>query len=132
MEGLASAGLRDVVMCPGSRSGPLAITLARSTAIKTWVHLDERSAGFFALGIAKGSRRPVAVMTTSGTAAANLLPAVVEARLTGVPLIVITADRPPELVDWGANQTIEQTGMYGAAREVGRRPAGSGSERYAH
>ena len=113
-EGLASAGLRDVVMCPGSRSGPLAITFARSTAIKTWVHLDERSAGFFALGIAKGSRRPVAVMTTSGTAAANLLPAVVEARLTGVPLIVITADRPPELVDWGANQTIEQTGIYGA------------------
>ena len=113
-EGLASAGLRDVVMCPGSRSGPLAITFARSTAIKTWVHLDERSAGFFALGIAKGSRRPVVVMTTSGTAAANLLPAVVEARLTGAPLIVITADRPPELVDWGANQTIEQTGMYGA------------------
>ena len=114
MEGLAAAGLRDVVMCPGSRSGPLAITFARSTAIKTWVHLDERSAGFFALGIAKGSRRPVVVMTTSGTAAANLLPAVVEARLTGAPLIVITADRPPELVDWGANQTIEQTGIYGA------------------
>ena len=114
MEGLASAGLRDVVMCPGSRSGPLAITLASSTAIETWVHLDERSAGFFALGITKGSGRPVAVMTTSGTAAANLLPAVVEARLTGVPLIVITADRPPELVDWGANQTIEQTGIYGA------------------
>ena len=114
VEGLAAAGLRDVVVCPGSRSGPLAITFASSTAIKTWVHLDERSAGFFALGIAKGSRRPVAVMTTSGTAAANLLPAVVEARLTGVPLIVITADRPPELVDWGANQTIEQTGIYGA------------------
>ena len=114
VEGLASAGLRDVVMCPGSRSGPLAITFARSPAIKTWVHLDERSAGFFALGIAKGSRKPVAVMTTSGTAAANLLPSVIEARLTGVPLIVITADRPPELVDWGANQTIEQTGIYGS------------------
>ena len=113
VEGLAAGGLRDVVMCPGSRSGPLAITFAGSTAIKTWVHLDERSAGFFALGIAKGSRRPAVVMTTSGTAAANLLPAVVEARLMGVPLVVITADRPPELVDWGANQTIEQTGMYG-------------------
>ncbi len=112
--GLAAAGLRDVVMCPGSRSGPLAVSFARCAGIKAWVHLDERSAGFFALGIAKGSRRPVAVMTTSGTASANLLPAVVEARLTGIPLIVITADRPPELVDWGANQTIEQTGIYGA------------------
>ena len=113
-EGLEAAGLRDVVMCPGSRSGPLAVSFARCAGIKAWVHLDERSAGFFALGIAKGFRRPVAVMTTSGTASANLLPAVVEARLTGVPLIVITADRPPELVDWGANQTIEQTGIYGA------------------
>ena len=114
VEGLVSAGLKDVVMCPGSRSGPLAICFARCEAIKTWVHLDERSAGYFALGMAKGSRGPVAVLTTSGTATANLLPAVIEARLTGVPLIVITADRPPELIDWGANQTIEQTGIYGS------------------
>lgn len=113
VEGLAGAGLSDVVMCPGSRSGPLAMSFARCDAIKTWVHLDERSAGFFALGIGKGSRGPAAVLTTSGTAAANLLPAVVEARLTGVPLVVITADRPPELIDWGANQTIEQSGIYG-------------------
>lgn len=113
VEGLAGAGLRHVVMCPGSRSGPLAVSFARCDAIKTWVHLDERSAGFFALGIAKGSRGVMAVLTTSGTAAANLLPAVVEARLTGVPLVVITADRPRELIDWGANQTIEQSGIYG-------------------
>ena len=76
--------------------------------------MDESSAGFFALGMAKGSRGVVAVVTTSGTATANLLPAMVEAQLTGVPLIAITADRPPELVDWGANQTIEQSGIYGA------------------
>ena len=114
VEGLASAGLTDVVLCPGSRSGPLAVSFARCDAVKTWVHLDERSAGFFALGMAKGSRGAVVVVTTSGTATANLLPAVVEARLTGALLIVITADRPPELVGWGANQTIEQSGIYGA------------------
>ena len=114
VEGLAQAGLKNVVICPGSRSGPLAMSFARCEGIKTWVHLDERSAGYFALGMAKGGREAVAVLTTSGTAVANLLPAVVEANLTGVPLIVITADRPPELIGWGANQTIEQTGMYGA------------------
>ena len=114
VEGLAQAGLKNVVICPGSRSGPLAVSFARCEGTKTWVHLDERSAGYFALGMAKGSRGVVAVLTTSGTAVANLLPAVVEANLTGVPLIVITADRPPELIGWGANQTIEQTGVYGA------------------
>lgn len=113
VDGLESAGLSDVVICPGSRSGPLAMSFVRCEGIKSWVHLDERSAGFFALGMAKGSRGPVAVLTTSGTATANVLPAVVEARLTGVPLIVITADRPPELIGWGANQTIEQSGIYG-------------------
>ena len=113
VDGLARAGVKDVVICPGSRSGPLAMSFARCESIKTWIHLDERSAGFFALGMAKGSREAVAVLTTSGTATANLLPAVVEARLTGVPLIVITADRPPELIGWGANQTIEQSGIYG-------------------
>lgn len=111
--GLASAGLRDVVICPGSRSGPLAISFARNDLVKTWVHLDERSAGFFALGMAKGSGRGVAVVTSSGTATANLLPAIVEANLTNVPMVVITADRPAELVDWGANQTIRQSGIYG-------------------
>ena len=112
--GLVSAGLRDVVICPGSRSGPLAVSFARCETIKTSIHLDERAAGYFALGMAKGSREAVAVLTTSGTATANLLPAVIEARLTGVPMIVITADRPPELIDWGANQTIKQTGIYGS------------------
>ncbi len=114
VEGLAQAGLKNVVICPGSRSGPLAVSFARCKGINPWVHLDERSAGYFALGMAKGSRGVVAVLTTSGTAVANLLPAVVEANLTGVPLIAITADRPPELIGWGANQTIEQTGVYGA------------------
>ena len=112
--GLAVSGLKDVVICPGSRSGPLAVSFARCEAIKTWIHLDERSAGYFALGMAKGSRGAVVVLTTSGTAAANLLPAMIEARLTSIPLIVITADRPPELIDWGANQTIKQTGIYGS------------------
>ena len=114
VKGLGSAGLRDVVICPGSRSGPLAMSFARCEGIKRWVHLDERAAGYFALGMAKGGRGAIAIVTTSGTATANLLPAIVEARLTGVPLIVITADRPPELIDWGANQTIEQTGIYGS------------------
>ena len=113
VEGLAGAGVKDVVICPGSRSGPLAMSFVRCESIKTWIHLDERAAGYFALGMAKGGRGAVVVLTTSGTATANLLPAVVEARLTGAPLIVITADRPPELVGWGANQTIEQSGIYG-------------------
>ena len=113
VEGLAGAGVKDVVICPGSRSGPLAMSFVQCESIKTWIHLDERAAGYFALGMAKGGRGAVVVLTTSGTATANLLPAVVEARLTGAPLIVITADRPPELVGWGANQTIEQSGIYG-------------------
>ncbi len=110
---LAAAGLRDVVVCPGSRSTPLALAVAACEALTTRVILDERSAGFFALGLARASRRPVAVVVTSGTAVANLMPAVVEANLSRVPLLLLTADRPRELQDRGAPQTIDQVGIFG-------------------
>jgi 2-succinyl-5-enolpyruvyl-6-hydroxy-3-cyclohexene-1-carboxylate synthase len=112
---LARCGLRHAVTCPGSRNAPLILTLAAEERIRSISVLDERSAGYLAIGIAKASRRPVAVACTSGTAAANLLPAVVEAREARVPLIVLTADRPPELRDVGAGQAIDQLKLYGAA-----------------
>ncbi len=108
-------GMRHACTSPGSRNTPIVITLARESALRTWSHIDERSSGFFALGAAKASGRPVAVTCTSGTAAANLLPAVIEARHAGVPLILLTADRPPELRDIGAGQTIDQLKLYGDA-----------------
>ncbi|MBI4364891.1 MAG: 2-succinyl-5-enolpyruvyl-6-hydroxy-3-cyclohexene-1-carboxylic-acid synthase, partial [Candidatus Latescibacteria bacterium] len=111
---LHAAGVRHVVISSGSRSAPLALAFDRSP-ITTHVSLDERSAGFFALGLAKASRRPAALVSTSGTAAANLFPAIVEARHARVPLIVATADRPPELRDTGAAQTIDQIKMFGGA-----------------
>ncbi|MBI2850450.1 MAG: 2-succinyl-5-enolpyruvyl-6-hydroxy-3-cyclohexene-1-carboxylic-acid synthase [Chloroflexi bacterium] len=111
---LARCGLRHVCICPGSRSSPLAVSFARNSHIKKWVHLDERSAGFFALGMAKYLHQPVAIVCSSGTATANLMPAVVEAHYSLVPLVVFTADRPPELQGWGALQTIDQTRMYGS------------------
>jgi 2-succinyl-5-enolpyruvyl-6-hydroxy-3-cyclohexene-1-carboxylate synthase len=110
---LQRAGLRNVVLCPGSRSTPLAMTLASQERIRVWMHVDERSAAFFALGMAKRLAQPVALVCTSGTAAANFLPAVVEAHLTHVPLLVVTADRPPELRDNGAPQAIDQNRLYG-------------------
>jgi 2-succinyl-5-enolpyruvyl-6-hydroxy-3-cyclohexene-1-carboxylate synthase len=112
---LLAAGVTDVVLSPGSRSAPLALAAAAAEdegRLRLRVRVDERSAGFLAVGLAKVAGRPAAVVCTSGTAAANLLPAVVEARYSGVPLVVITADRPPELRDRGASQTIRQPGMF--------------------
>ncbi|MCW2861453.1 MAG: 2-succinyl-6-hydroxy-2,4-cyclohexadiene-carboxylic acid synthase/2-oxoglutarate decarboxylase [Actinoallomurus sp.] len=113
---LTRCGLTDVVLAPGSRSAPLALALyEQQSKVRLHVRIDERSASFMALGIAKRSGRPVAVVCTSGTAAANFHPAVVEAHESGVPLLVLTADRPPELRGTGANQTIDQLKLYGSA-----------------
>jgi len=111
---LAAHGVRDACICSGSRSAPLALAFHRS-GLRTHVPLDERAGAFFALGLARSSRRPVAIVTTSGTAAANLYPAIVEASYSRVPLIALTADRPPELRDSGAPQTIDQIKMFGQA-----------------
>jgi 2-succinyl-5-enolpyruvyl-6-hydroxy-3-cyclohexene-1-carboxylate synthase len=112
---LARCGLAGACTSPGSRSTPLVLTLARQPGLRTWSHVDERVAGFFALGVAKQSGRPAAVACTSGTAAAHYLPAVIEAHEARVPLIVLTADRPPELRAVGAGQTIDQLKLYGDA-----------------
>ena len=110
---LIQVGLRDVVFSPGSRSTPLALGFARRNEIRLTAQLDERSAGFLALGIAKGRRTPTALVCTSGTAAANYLPAIVEAKYGRTPLLVLTADRPHEARELGAPQTIDQIKMYG-------------------
>jgi len=115
---LARCGLREVVLAPGSRSTPLAMAfgdLEQQGRLRLHVRIDERSASFAALGLAKASRRPVAVLCTSGTAAANFYPAVIEADESGIPLLVLTADRPPELRSTGANQAIDQLKLYGSA-----------------
>src|SRR4051812_39689804 len=115
VEELARCGVRRAVVSPGSRSTPLAVALWRAPGIEVTVVLDERSAGFFALGSALATGVPAAVLCTSGSAAANLHPSVVEADEAGVPMIVLTADRPPELRDIGAGQTIDQLKLYGDA-----------------
>ena len=115
---LARCGLREVVIAPGSRSTPLAMAfgdLEQCGRLRLHVRIDERSASFAALGLAKASRRPVVVLCTSGTAAANFHPAVIEADESGVPLLVLTADRPPELRSTGASQAIDQIKLYGSA-----------------
>jgi 2-succinyl-5-enolpyruvyl-6-hydroxy-3-cyclohexene-1-carboxylate synthase len=111
----ARAGVSDACVAPGSRSTPLALALADDARVRVHVHLDERSASFFALGLAKATGRPVVLLCTSGTAAANFHPAVLEAHHGRVPLIVCTADRPFELRDTGAGQTVQQVGLYGGA-----------------
>ncbi|MGV3712064.1 2-succinyl-5-enolpyruvyl-6-hydroxy-3-cyclohexene-1-carboxylic-acid synthase, partial [Pseudolysinimonas sp.] len=115
---LIRRGVRDVVVCPGSRSQALALAAAefeRAGVLRLHVRIDERSAAFLALGLALESGVPSVVVTTSGTAVANLLPAVLEASHAGVPLIVLTADRPAELLGIGANQATVQAGIFGTA-----------------
>jgi 2-succinyl-5-enolpyruvyl-6-hydroxy-3-cyclohexene-1-carboxylate synthase len=111
---LARAGARQVCLSPGSRSAPLAIALTDEPALSCTVHIDERVAGFYALGLAKASRRPVILICTSGSAAAHYLPAVIEAHYAGVPLVILTADRPHEVREWGAGQTIDQVRLFGS------------------
>ncbi len=112
IDGLQAAGAAAAVICPGSRSTPLALAVAECASLPHSVHIDERSAAFYALGRAKATGRPVLLLCTSGTAAANFLPAIAEAHHARVPLVVLTADRPPELRAWGAAQTMEQRTLY--------------------
>ena len=133
-DSLVAAGVAHVVISPGSRSTPLAISAERCRGLRTWIELDERAAAFFALGMGKATGRPAALVCTSGTAAANYLPAIVEAHHARVPLIALTADRPSELRDFGAGQTIEQSGLYGRhprwSVEVPIAEAGAGALRH--
>ncbi len=113
--GLVEHGVTDAVVSPGSRSTALTLCLHAQGGLRTWIQLDERSAGFFALGQARRTGRPSVLVCTSGTAAANYLPAIIEAHHAGIPMIVCTADRPPELRGWGSAQTIDQVNIYGSA-----------------
>src|SRR3954468_24754932 len=126
---LARCGMTHAVTSPGSRNAPLALSLAGDKRIRAVSVLDERAAGFFALGMAKATGRPVGVTCTSGSAAPNLTPAVVEAHEARVPLLVLTADRPPELRETGAGQAIDQIKLYGSFAkwfvEVGNHEAGT-------
>lgn len=112
---LRDLGLAHVAISPGSRNTPLAIAAAETHGLQTSLHLDERSAAFFALGLARATGRPVALISTSGTAAAEYLPAATEARLSHIPLVILTADRPQELRDTGAPQTIHQADLFGTS-----------------
>ena len=110
---LARCGVTDACTSPGSRCAPLVLALAREGKLRAYSHIDERSSGFFAVGLAKTTGRPVAITCTSGSAAANLAPAIIEAHEARVPLIVLTADRPPELREVGAGQTLDPITIYG-------------------
>lgn len=114
MDELARSGVRELCLAPGSRSAPLVLAAAADARIRIFVHLDERSAAYFALGIGKRTGRPAAVLTTSGTAAANLHPAVIEAAQSETPLLLLTADRPPRLRHADANQAIDQVRLFGS------------------
>jgi 2-succinyl-5-enolpyruvyl-6-hydroxy-3-cyclohexene-1-carboxylate synthase len=133
VDALVASGCDRFVVAPGSRSAPLTLAAARHPGAHVDVVLDERAAAFFALGSAKASGRPAAVITTSGTATANLLPAVIEAAQSCVPLVVLTADRPPELRGTGANQTVIQPGLYGTyvRRAVELGPPGADAAQWA-
>ncbi|NOX32044.1 MAG: 2-succinyl-5-enolpyruvyl-6-hydroxy-3-cyclohexene-1-carboxylic-acid synthase [Actinobacteria bacterium] len=113
MAELVAHGITHVVASPGSRSTPLTVAARWNAGLEISMHLDERSAGFHALGLARATSRPVVLICTSGTAAANYLPAVIEAHYTGVSLLVFTADRPPEFREIGAGQTINQVNLFG-------------------
>lgn len=113
LDELVHASVEHLCLCPGSRSAPLAVAAAHTEGLRVFTHVDERSAGFFGLGLARATRRPTALVCTSGTAAANFAPAVAEAFYARVPLLVLTADRPPELRDFGPGQTITQPGIFG-------------------
>jgi len=112
---LAVQGVEFACVSPGSRSAPIAMALQRHPRIKVLVHIDERCGSFFAVGLGKASGKPAVVLSTSGTAAAEFHAAVVEASYSRTPLIVLTADRPPELQGVGANQAIDQQHLYGSA-----------------
>ncbi|WP_284009666.1 2-succinyl-5-enolpyruvyl-6-hydroxy-3-cyclohexene-1-carboxylic-acid synthase [Haloarcula pelagica] len=112
---LVAGGVDAVCVSPGSRSTPLTVAFAQHPDVTVFSHLDERSSAFFALGRARRTGRPTPLVCTSGTAAANFHPAVIEANQAGVPMLVLTADRPPELIDSGANQTVDQEKLYGDA-----------------
>src|ERR1700731_1183575 len=128
---LARCGMSSACTSPGSRCAPLVLSVAGEGRLRCYSHVDERCAGFFALGLAKASGLPVAVACTSGTAAAELLPAAIEAHEARVPLLLLPADRPPELREVGAGQAIDQLKLYGSAAkwffEVGTHDASARS-----
>ncbi|MBK1727531.1 thiamine pyrophosphate-binding protein, partial [Halorhodospira neutriphila] len=118
LQRLREHGVRDLCLAPGSRSAPLALAAGRcleaGVGLRVHTHFDERGLGFYALGLSRATGRPTALITTSGTAVPNLHPALTEAAESHVPLIAVTADRPPELHGCGANQTIQQPGVFAA------------------